>query len=471
MSYVHEAILNLGEALGYSNMRSTGGVCTGISWLWLASYFIQDEEKFNLRLKRIKDESQAVIINEISKVKEKVKKHEHLSDNDIELLEIYAFYDHLVLYHLPVQHQSVFETPYPFDKTSLVTQRFSSNKIEALGGLDSIYSDSDLYCSREKLFTYLNNVTELIKSISFKPYTPIGLVLTNYDNNKSHTLSLAYDINQNMWHLMDIDRWPSKILKVSEITSEIIEAFGFSLPLVLSYEIVSTLHSSKSQNHKFDRLVDGMQLLNKSYRNFSKSLQHYFNTLLFAAAHTGNINLVKILLSYPIDINAHRLNGATAVFMASQKGYAHIVRELRLHGADLNIPHVSGATATFIAAQNGHLDVIRELGIHGADLNKCLKFGTTPVWIATNLGHFEIIKELGKYPIDLYQPSEGDVSPLELARKKGYKEIEKYLLKLISDRRLSYGISDALSRNGIFKTFLQSSDEYIHAQFTQADLR
>jgi ankyrin repeat protein len=67
--------------------------------------------------------------------------------------------------------------------------------------------------------------------------------------------------------------------------------------------------------------------------------------------------VVRALLANGADIDAKRIDGATALFVASQNGHHEVVRELLAKGADIQAKRIDGATALFMATQNAHMKV------------------------------------------------------------------------------------------------------------------
>jgi ankyrin repeat protein len=94
---------------------------------------------------------------------------------------------------------------------------------------------------------------------------------------------------------------------------------------------------------------------------------NHFTLLMLASKH-GHIEIVKLLLKYPIRINAIRSSSDTALSLAVENGHKDIARILLEHGANVNI-HLGDQTPLIWCSKNGDEKITELLLMHGANPN------------------------------------------------------------------------------------------------------
>ena len=125
-------------------------------------------------------------------------------------------------------------------------------------------------------------------------------------------------------------------------------------------------------------------------------------TPLHSAAYYGNLEVVKKLIEYDVDIGAENRNGWTPLSVASEGRYINraVIRLLAEHGADVNTRAKNGLTPLHRAALCVAPDVVRLLLELGADVEATDDDGKTAIHLvgtATNPvdpGGFDKIKKL-----------------------------------------------------------------------------
>lgn len=98
----------------------------------------------------------------------------------------------------------------------------------------------------------------------------------------------------------------------------------------------------------------------------------YGNTPLHVACNSIyaiNVEIVKLLLKYPLDINSRGLDDVTPLMYAIMKRDITVVNILIENGADVNIPNKYGKTPLMVAADMFKDDdtIIKLLLDNGAD--------------------------------------------------------------------------------------------------------
>ena len=107
-----------------------------------------------------------------------------------------------------------------------------------------------------------------------------------------------------------------------------------------------------------------------------------------------NLEFVKTILEYGLDVNIKDNDGDTALIWASMYDYTEVVKLLLESGADVNIKNNYGNTALIWASYNGHTEIVKLLLESGADVNIKNKFGNTALIQASINGNTEVVKLL-----------------------------------------------------------------------------
>jgi ankyrin repeat protein len=158
--------------------------------------------------------------------------------------------------------------------------------------------------------------------------------------------------------------------------------------------------------------------LMKAGADVKRSVHPEGETPLMAAARTGKMDAVELLLEAGSDVNAaDTYQNETALMRASEEGHVDVVNALLTAGANPNVKgHVSslterkhadhatgGFTALMFAVRNGHENVVRALAKGGADFKATNGDGLTATSIAIVNDRFDLAKtliDLGADPND-----------------------------------------------------------------------
>jgi len=119
----------------------------------------------------------------------------------------------------------------------------------------------------------------------------------------------------------------------------------------------------------------------------------YFEDALIA---TSNIDIVKLLIDYGVDINASNRYYNNALTLAAVYGYSDIVKLLIENGANINYAGEEGSTALMNASSQNHIEIVKLLLDNGADVNAINLSGDTALVLASQFGYKNIIKLLKK---------------------------------------------------------------------------
>ena len=137
------------------------------------------------------------------------------------------------------------------------------------------------------------------------------------------------------------------------------------------------------------------------------------NTALHSAAFYGDLEMVRVLLSYKADVNARNDTGwspihavsegyQTAVIPNTRQSSPDVARLLLEHGANVNArlsdsSYNPGRTPLHVTMDFNRVEVVRVLLEHGANVNAEDNEGRTPFQIASAKGYEEIKKLLSEH--------------------------------------------------------------------------
>ena len=79
---------------------------------------------------------------------------------------------------------------------------------------------------------------------------------------------------------------------------------------------------------------------------------------LHCAAHSGNVNIVRYLLSLGVPVDVGTALKYTALHIAASQGHLEVVRFLIEVNADVNAQDNNGSDTLHWASHNGHLEVV-----------------------------------------------------------------------------------------------------------------
>ena len=117
-------------------------------------------------------------------------------------------------------------------------------------------------------------------------------------------------------------------------------------------------------------------------------------TPLIVSSTNGNLEVVKLLLSYKANVNSTKDDGSTALYVASQENNLDVVDLLLKSDADVNLSQNEGASPLYIASYAGHHSVVKSLIKSKANIDKAMTDGATPLYISCQQGHREIAQTL-----------------------------------------------------------------------------
>jgi ankyrin repeat protein len=102
-------------------------------------------------------------------------------------------------------------------------------------------------------------------------------------------------------------------------------------------------------------------------------------TALEEAAKLGDIDVIKVLLTFHANVNHQNSAGDTTLIVASRSGHSRTASYLLEHGAGINIKDKKGNTALAVAAKHDKVEVVEVLLKEGAEVRIRDEKGRTPL--------------------------------------------------------------------------------------------
>ncbi|MCJ1473406.1 hypothetical protein MMC13_002057 [Lambiella insularis] len=181
-------------------------------------------------------------------------------------------------------------------------------------------------------------------------------------------------------------------------------------------------------------------------------------TGLFTAVQWQHANVIRLLLRYGANINAHLdENGATPLIEAVRHGYERSVQDLLEAGADVEARDHGQWTALVWAARVGRVHPLELLLKHGADINARADSGASPLRRAAMHGRTAIAELLIERGANLEAAIPNESTPLLEAAWYGHVNTTRMLLT----RGSNIEAADEDGRTSLSRSALQGQTEMI----------
>lgn len=198
------------------------------------------------------------------------------------------------------------------------------------------------------------------------------------------------------------------------------------------YIKTKTVYNNASYQKFFNYLCDEgiIQFTNEEIDNGEKKkLQNTYKRYpINVAARYGNLEIVKVLLSYNADVNIYEEGGNTPLISAAQNNHLDVIKEILNHQAKINYKNDSDTNALGMAIINNNFDIVFELLKHEADIEMPTQ-GYTPLMLAGAFDNKEIMELLIKNGANINAKTKDGQTALELAVLDNKKVAIDVLLK------------------------------------------
>lgn len=158
---------------------------------------------------------------------------------------------------------------------------------------------------------------------------------------------------------------------------------------------------------------------------------------LFDAIDEGDVDQVRRLLPYQVNIDMQSSSGSTLLMRACRPAYSYsssyyrkgkdMVETLLMHGANPDIQDKKGRTALIRACQDGYVAKVRLLLEHHADVNLSDASGDTPLMWACWSGDINVVALLLQYGADMEIKENDGENAIAIAKRCKYDHIVQFL--------------------------------------------
>jgi pectate lyase len=156
---------------------------------------------------------------------------------------------------------------------------------------------------------------------------------------------------------------------------------------------------------------------------------------LHQAAHDGDIQQVKLLLSGGADVNERDKDGlgGTPLHKAGEQGHRVVAELLIANGADVNARDKDGITPLHYAAGQGHMTVAELLIAKGANVSAKSADDLTPLHFAALGGSRVVARMLLAKGADVNAKDKWRITALHYAAKQGHRDMAEFFISERAD--------------------------------------
>lgn len=362
-----------------------------------------------------------------------------LTQDEQELIDIWAFFDGIASYQQPSKLQVVFNKKIRQAQVDEVAAFIACEALEKKGGLAIVGSWHGYYLASE-LELYLTLIAKYAKLY----HQQIALSFTTGCLGRPipHGAALCWEKKENTWHFINANGLPIRTFAESEtreLASAIIENFwdenvtAFNTTLYAAGENVTQVNKFMHALHyasEFRKMHESL-LAKASYQIKRLDL----NKSLGVAANNGNEKEVKQCLRKGAELNkANKFHKVTPLLLAVKKKHLKVIKVLINHPLiDLNVADKDGCTALHLAVKMQSYKITKLLVKKGADLNIPNHVGKTPLDIMAESRNSKIIKLLIQHCDDTKKllPLLANVTQVSMKTEKQIEIFDLLLQKFI----------------------------------------
>ena len=165
-----------------------------------------------------------------------------------------------------------------------------------------------------------------------------------------------------------------------------------------------------------------------SYHTNLELKDEYENTALIRASQNDHLDIIKELVNNDADIETHQ---GVILRMAAENGYKEVIEYFLKKGVNVDSKDPNGNTALVHASLLNQLNIVKYLLENGADVNAGST--VTPLMAASYVGNKDIAAFLIRNKANVNIKGDKGLSALTLAATNGHSEIVSLLLKNKAD--------------------------------------
>ena len=232
------------------------------------------------------------------------------------------------------------------------------------------------------------------------------------------------------------------------------------------YIKTKTIYNNASYQRFFNYLCDEgkIQFTNEEIDNGKKrKLQNTYKRYpINVAARYGNLEIVKLLLSYNADINICEENGNTPLISATQNNHLEVVKELLNKQAKVNYKNDNDLTALNLSILNNYIEIVEYLLENNADVELTTE-GYTPLMFASHYGKIEIVKLLLSKNANINAQTQEGQTALQFAAMNKEKEITDLLISNGADVNAKNNTGVTALMEAVYKNDFEITKSLINA--------
>ncbi|KAF7919271.1 hypothetical protein EAE99_008573 [Botrytis elliptica] len=168
------------------------------------------------------------------------------------------------------------------------------------------------------------------------------------------------------------------------------------------------------------------------------------NTSLHYAAARGSLDMSLLLLESGADKNVKRADGSIAIHLAATAGHLAIVK--LLFDTEAHVTN-AGYDSLQLASQCGHSDVVEYLLAQSMDVNRTTADGNTALHLSVEFHHPVTSQMLIDRNAKVNVENAEGLTPLHLAAREGSEEIMQRLLNVEGDTSEDIGLERSCTEN------------------------
>lgn len=455
----HQKLTEAKTLLGFSTDK--GGICRGVTAMWMQAVLCQEEEKFWQRLQLISTTPD--LIMKIYKAKNTPE--ENLTSSEQDLLEIEAFFYGVDAYQNSIKHVGDLSPYLQADETytDQISKLVMSEKIRQRGGIVNLYSSPAIF-SETGWGLFFENIK---MSLNSKSRNLVPMMVSG----SGHQIGILYLPEKDQWEVFDVNA-PTSLL-VPDVRSLVSLVYFAILGRDSGEEEEVFLHVSAhalkdyaeliSLKTQFAKLEQQNLLVMDVNRQSAEG-----KTLIHEAAYINSLTLLKSLLGRGAKIDNVDNLGWSAAHFAAQEGNLSILVELVERGAKLGLETVKGETPAHLAAWYGHIHLIRFFIEKRIPLTKPNKDGYSPFYFmfGASKNKIEMITE-----VLLSLLTSSIISSEDLDKINAYREklVKGFILRVksASETEKRVMLDDFMNQRNAFSQILHSPRNYVGFLFTK----